>query len=71
MNIDQLGSIGEFIGGIAVVVSLIYVAIQLRRNTKETRSAALEANAYKFVDLNIAIATNPEIMEAMNLVASR
>ena len=37
---ELLGNFGEFIGAIAVVVSLIYLALQLRLNTK-----ALKANA--------------------------
>ncbi len=36
MDMAQLlGNFGEFIGAIAVVVSLIYIAIQVRRNTQQ------------------------------------
>jgi hypothetical protein len=31
--IEDLGNIGDFLGGIAVVVTLIYVATQIRQNT--------------------------------------
>ena len=34
MTLDQLASIGEIIGSIAVVISLAYLAIQIRTNTK-------------------------------------
>ena len=34
MSIIELGALGEFIGAITVVVTLIYLAIQLRQNTK-------------------------------------
>ena len=34
MTIDQMGSIGEVIGGIAVVISLVALTFQMRRNTK-------------------------------------
>lgn len=37
MPIDQLANYAEIFGGIAVVVSLIYVGLQLRANTKEQR----------------------------------
>jgi hypothetical protein len=40
MTIQDLGSIGELVGGIAVVVSLIYLGIQIRHNTR-----GLEQNA--------------------------
>ena len=35
MTLSDLGSIGEFIGSIAVIISLIYVAIQIRDNTRQ------------------------------------
>ena len=37
MNINDLGSIGEFVSSIAVLISLIYLAVQIRSNSKETR----------------------------------
>jgi len=33
MTIFELGALGEFIGAIAVVITLIYLAIQIRQNT--------------------------------------
>ena len=34
MTLQDLGSLGELIGGIAVVVSLIYLGVQIRHNTR-------------------------------------
>ena len=34
MTFQDLGSLGELIGGIAVVVSVVYLAIQIRHNTR-------------------------------------
>jgi hypothetical protein len=42
MNIQDLGALGELISSIAVLITLVYVAIQLR----ETRMA-LAAQAYQ------------------------
>ena len=42
MNLDQLGNLGEFVSGVAVVASLIYVAIQIRQNTRATQAATLQ-----------------------------
>lgn len=49
MTWDAIGAIGDFIGGIAVVASLIYLAIQVRhsarvtaQNTKEQQAANRE-----------------------------
>jgi len=33
MDFQALGNIGEFVGAIAVVISLIYLAVQVRQNT--------------------------------------
>ena len=42
MDLNTLASIGEFAGAIAVVVSVLYLAIQIRHNSKTVRSAALQ-----------------------------
>ena len=41
MNWDAAGAIGEIIGALAVVVSLAYLATQIRNQNKETRLAAV------------------------------
>ncbi len=49
--LEQLANIGEFLGGIAVVASLIYVGVQLRENRKQ-----MQANAAQLrIDSRIAI----------------
>ena len=39
--LSTLANIGEFIGGIAVVITIVYFAIQLRANLKANRAQAL------------------------------
>lgn len=36
--LDHLGNIGDFLGGIGVVVTLLYLALQIRQNTKTMRA---------------------------------
>ncbi len=57
MSIMELGAIGEFVGAIAVVVTLIYLAFQMRQNT----------NALK---LNAAASVTEELQEMFSLLAS-
>ena len=38
MNWEAIGAIGELIGGAAVIATLIYLAIQLKQNTKGIRA---------------------------------
>lgn len=49
--LEQLANIGELLGGIAVVASLLYVGVQLRENRKQMRANALQLR----VDSRIAI----------------
>jgi hypothetical protein len=38
--LDALGNLGDFVGGLAVVVTLIYLAVQVRQNTAALRTAS-------------------------------
>jgi hypothetical protein len=40
MNWEAIGAIGEIVSAAAVIVSLVYVAIQIRQNTRMMRAAA-------------------------------
>ena len=39
MNWDAIGAIGEVVGGIAVIATLFYLAVQIRQNTQMSRAA--------------------------------
>ncbi|MEM8564498.1 MAG: hypothetical protein AAGF57_19820 [Pseudomonadota bacterium] len=43
MNLEALGNLGDFLSGIAVVASLIYLAYQVRQNTVAVRTASRQA----------------------------
>ena len=43
MDIVQLGAIGELIGGVAVIGSLIYVALQVRQGNEAARGETVRA----------------------------
>ena len=42
MDLQQLAQIGEFLGGLSVLLTLIYLALQIRSNTTAVRSAAAQ-----------------------------
>ena len=50
MNIMELGAIGDLIGGVAVVVGLIYVGLQVRQNTRQLKSQARYQMLQRFSD---------------------
>ena len=45
MSIQDLGSLGEFVGSIAVILTLLYFAIQLRQNTQAQKTNVRESMA--------------------------
>ena len=47
-----LGNFGEFFGAVAVVATLVYLASQLRQNTKALRSSTYEAYANSGTAIN-------------------
>ena len=40
MTIQDLGSIGEFVAAIATLVTLVYLALQIRQNTRTVRATS-------------------------------
>jgi len=54
MTFEELGSLGEFVSAVAVVVSLVYVAREIRENSRSTRLTALQSHldaAQRFLEL--------------------
>lgn len=43
MNWEAIGAIGEIIGASAVIATLVYLAIQIRQNTRAVQAAALDS----------------------------
>src|SRR6202008_2926926 len=63
MNLNDLANIGQVIGAIAVVVSLIYVALQIRQNTAAVRSATAQSVHEHFAGWYNAFATDASLPE--------
>jgi len=70
MTIQDLGAIGEIIGAVAVVASLIYLAVQIRQNThnlsmsiKSTELSAFERNVESGIRIRELFILNPEVLE--------
>ena len=63
MTLEQLANIGEALGGIAVLISLIYVIIELRRNTRSVQTAAAWNADISLAELNEGLSHNPQLSE--------
>ncbi|TXS92103.1 hypothetical protein FV139_15380 [Parahaliea maris] len=81
MTLDHLGSIGEFVAAIATLITLIYLAFQLRQNTRALRATAFQSvvsemgknvepllNNADLVELFIKCNSSPEILTAAERV---
>ena len=45
MSLEALGNIGEFVGALAVVISLLYLAAQMRQNSPLVRASTYQSGA--------------------------
>lgn len=53
--LEDLGNIGDFLGGIGVVITLIYLAVQIRQNTRQLRSDSAAAQTRSLEGTNTDI----------------
>ena len=61
--LEDLGNIGDFVGGIGVIATLIYLAIQIRQNTRAVRTASRQEIVAGARDWN-RLLVDPEVAEA-------
>ena len=61
MDITTLAAWGEFLGGIGVIASLIYLASQIRQNSRLLRTSAASTTAQLHTSQNIVIAQDAEV----------
>jgi hypothetical protein len=61
MNWDAIGAVGEIIGAMAVFLTLIYLALQIRQNTKAVQAAAVDASVGKLNDVRGTMYGSSEI----------
>ena len=62
---ELLGNYGEFVGAIAVVATLAYLSIQIRANTKSTRSQTLLDSSIQYQNLLLAPVHSAELRAAI------
>ncbi len=56
MNIESMANYADVISGIAVIVSLIYVGVQIRRNTKSSQSQANQSAHESLATVSLEVA---------------
>ncbi len=63
MDIMELGAIGELVGGVAVIGSLLYVGIQIRQNTRVVQSTAHHQMLDYTSTISALLIGNPEVAD--------
>jgi hypothetical protein len=61
MNLNDLANLGQIVGALAVVVSLFYVAHQIRQNTNAVRSATAQTVHEHFSNWYNLVAADAEL----------
>jgi hypothetical protein len=59
VNWDAVGAVGEIVGAVAVLVTLAFLTIQLRQNTRSSQNASWQAIIRQLGDLDVLEATDP------------
>ena len=59
MNLQDLASIGEFVGGLAVLVTLLYLALELRENTKTLKANSTTDSYLGWSEFNFQLSKHP------------
>ena len=52
MDLTQLANVGEFIGGVAVLLTLIFLVVEVRRNTTASRRATQQSQVEQVITVN-------------------
>jgi hypothetical protein len=56
MSLSDLASLGSFVSGVAVLISLIYLALQVRQAEKYQRALMQQGRADRIVDVRLRLA---------------
>ncbi len=67
MNWEALGAIGEIVGAIAVVVTLVYLALQVRSSARATEAQVHASLSSEMEHLATSMAQDDALSEAMSL----
>ncbi len=66
MTIQDLGALGELLGSVAVLVTLIYLALQTRQNTMAISAQLDAARLGAIQNIRLTAAASSELQEALN-----
>jgi len=70
MNWDAIGAVSELVGAVAVVITLIYLAVQIRQNTRAIRLDTGHAITEEFRGMFALMAEHADLAELVHRAAT-
>ncbi len=61
MNWEAIGAASELVAAVCVIVSLLYLAVQVKNNTESARTSTYQSVVCEFGALNRAMASTPDL----------
>jgi hypothetical protein len=61
LELSELADLGEFLGGIFVVLSLVYLAMQIRQNTQSNRTENFARGLERISEMQAALSRDPDL----------
>jgi hypothetical protein len=61
MNWEMISAVGQMLGAVGVIISIVYLAAQIRNQNKESRRAAMNVLTRHWSDLNRTLVENPDL----------
>ena len=67
MNWEAIGASAELLAAVGVIATLIYLAIQIRQNTRALRTASFQSATDALNQVNLTTASDEKLAEAFEL----
>jgi len=62
MDLTQLANLGEFIGGVAVLVTLIFLTTQIRYNTRSVKASVVDSLASSYIEVARLVSEDSQLV---------
>lgn len=66
MTWEAWAAIGQLIGAVGVIASLVFVGIQVRQSVRAAKATAFQGLASTIISVNLSHIDNPEILEVID-----
>lgn len=67
MQLQDIATTADVVGAVGVIASMLYLAIQVRQNTRTTQSATLQSLSSRLTERLLLVATESDLAELIAL----